>query len=318
MRVFRSSREVESERSSLDRTCSVALSDFSSLVGPYEFHEDDKVFCQLEQNGTVCRQEHWHGWVAKRKDGTEGYIGRNCAAKHFKGDKNFASERARVDREVRKTNLLERLSTGLSDTKLPLNLDRWQQKSREMNDRIKDIKSEFPDLVYKRLADAAKTGNSVVSVEIRYPEKDDNGREYSRWQLTTVGRLMGLNGLDEKRLLPINRAIQAAKKALSKAKVSSEVTPRQLQNWVNCIEGAQGVDALLGEVQRDLDAFLQPENTKLLCWLVRSENVQRDLVRTVLTWKENQRPTSARVESTWREWRGAISSANGGRDFRIP
>lgn len=98
----------------LDRDASIPLTEFAGLVARYVFQRAEWVLCQLDEKGSVCRQEHGRGWIARRRDGKEGFIGRNCAHDHFGADANFSSEARRIDRELRVDDLVDRIRSRQS------------------------------------------------------------------------------------------------------------------------------------------------------------------------------------------------------------
>ena len=316
---FRTQREVEASRPRLDRSCTLPLSEFGGLVGPYTFVEADWVLCQLEHKGSVCRQPHGHGWVAKRKDGAEVYIGSKCAHDHFGADTKFAAEASRVRRELRVDDLIARASVKLNDAAFRQRVASVAERQHQLREQVTQARDAWPQSLLGRLREMVKTGNRAVMIELRYAEYDrEKKREVVSWQPFALGSIASIEAVDATHLRQIGERVRAAISALDEAKPSGEVSEKALRAWVESLEGVDQCAAELDEISLALESFHRPENLKLLCWTVRSYNEQIEIVKAVLgVLPHDGRPTDEAARLTRNSWHTEIRASNAGRDFRV-
>jgi hypothetical protein len=155
-RRFHSRMDAEAARSPrLHADNPVPLEQFADLVGDYKFPRSEYVRCQLVDQEGRCHR--WHGWgyIAQLKDGTEGYIGHDCAEGHFKADPRFAAmfaaASARVDREITTDLLVARLSELLADVELPITLKAARRRQQRLSILRREHSKAFPDRWQPRL-----------------------------------------------------------------------------------------------------------------------------------------------------------------------
>lgn len=296
---FRTRRDVES-RERFDMTCGIALATFGSLIGPYVFHESEQVKCQLEKDGNVCGQVHWHGWVARRSDGAEGYIGRDCAAANFGADRTFASERSRVNRELRIDALLERLAGFLADPAFPSRLDEAVERHRAMRTEIGRVRDAWPEPVMSRLQGMGKTGNRNLVAEFQHIEVDEKKRTIRTWVPSVIGAIGGVDVFDPTKLREVGQQLSDAKKALSAATASRDLPERTLRQWTDAFGDVERCEAVLDEYQGALDAFLKPENLRGLCWAASNERIQEAAISAMVELTTGKRPADGVAYKTGR------------------
>jgi hypothetical protein len=318
-RDFRSPTEVEAARPKLDRACSVPLTEFASLVGHYYFKRDKWVRCQLEpKDGAVCRQEHGDGWIAKRKDGAEGYIGGDCAQRYFGADRAFATEAGRVRRELRIDDLIDRLNTKLSDRAFRLRAVSAMARNHLVRDEVTSAREAWPLSLLLRLHEMVKTGARAVDVEFRYVEREKDGTEHVQWQPVTIGSVVAAEGLDSIHMRRLAERLADVVRTLEEAQPSREHSERTLRKWQLTLEDLDQCEGELDEVVAALAAFYDPENLRLLCWLVQKDTDRRAIVRAIMEREGTSRLSDSAVQARLNAWAQEIRAVNQGREFRVP
>ncbi|MDA8347703.1 MAG: hypothetical protein M0038_02665 [Pseudomonadota bacterium] len=313
---FRSRGEVET-RGSFDPSCGITLAEFGGLVGAYVFPESERVKCQLVTNGSVCGQVHWHGWVARRKDGAEGYIGGDCAAQNFGADRTFTAERARVRRELRIDELVARLEGYLGDTALASRIEEAIGRHRALRSEIARIRDLWPKTIRRRLQDMAKTGNRRIVAEFQRIEVDEEGREHGEWIPSTNAVIAGVDVFDGERLRDIGGRLKASREARNAAQASRDLPERILRQWADEIGDINRCEADLDELHASLDAFLRPENLRAVCWASSNEQAQETAAAVTLELISGHAPTATQAHTARLQWASAIRAQNDGRQFRI-
>jgi hypothetical protein len=313
-KAFRSPTEVRLERPEFDEQCKIGLADFASLVGAYTFPEKDTVRCQILVDGSPCKQPHQNGWIAKRKDGAEGYIGRVCARRHFKADETFAREARRVELEIEIDNLVSRLRTMLGDPSLVDVLADARERIAALRVRLRTVREDVPKAIWKRLEDMLKTGNAVVTIEVRYVEKDERGKPKYSFIPDNLGYVSGLSALDSGFLSGRLELIEAAEQALQQARPNQDESRKDLRGWVEALERVPTTVVEIGEIEADLELFLRPENLRLLAYLSRVEVEREAIVTLISNLAGGEGGTSPHL--TLRAWDAEIRRARGDRDFR--
>jgi hypothetical protein len=316
---FRSPAEVETARPRLDRSCAIPLSEFSGLVGHYYFKREEWVECQIEPKpNSVCHQEHGDGWVARRKDGAEGFIGGDCAQKYFGADRTFATEASRVRRELRVEELIQGINARLNDPAFRQRAEAVVTRHRQVRDQVGSAREVWPQSLLQRLLDMVKTGRKTVDVEFRYVERDKEGKESSTWQAVTIGSIVGAEGLDVLHIRRLAERLADITRTLAEAAPAARDLPeRTLREWRRTLEDLDQCEGEIDEVVKALGIFQEPENLRLLCWLVRKDANRRAVVRAIME-RDGTLATDERVQSTLKAWAADIRATNQGRDFRVP
>ncbi len=313
---FRSRREVET-RDSFDSRCGIDLAEFGSLIGAYVFPESEQVKCQLVKNGSVCGQVHWHGWVARRKDGAEGYIGGDCAAKNFGADRTFTAERARVRRELRIDELVGRLAGYLADPALTSRIDEAIGRHRALRSEFARIRDLWPKAIRRRLQDMAKTGNRRIVAEFQRIEVDEKGQKRWDWIPTTLAVIAGVEVFDGQRIRDVGSRLKTSREARNEAQAAHDLPERTLRLWADALGDLDRCEAELDELQASLEAFLRPDNLRAVCWASNNEQAQETAAAVVLELVSGHAPTATQAHAARLQWASAIRAENGGRQFRI-
>lgn len=314
---FRTPREAEAGRPRLETSCSIPLEAFAGLIAKYSFAEVDWQRCQLEELGSICRQEHGRGWIAKRKDGKEGYIGRNCAHDHFGADLNFAAETSRINRELRVDALVSRLNALLNKPDLTQRLVAAIEWQDTLLEKIVQRRQLWPAQLLSRLQDMAKTGNREIRVEVCYVEYDkEKKRNVYTWQSVAVSAVSGLDGLDSLHARQIGLRLEKASEAKSSAVATQEQSEKSMRAWADALDDIGRCETELQAIESAYEAFAKPENLKWQWLLVRRQAEQIEIVQCVLELASGRPVADSTAAETRKVWEQEIRAANNGRDFR--
>ena len=81
VQLFTTSAEALTAHPRINRSAPLALRAFRAITGTYMFVAADRVTCQLDITGEggMCNEVHGRGWIMKRADGVECFIGGDCA-----------------------------------------------------------------------------------------------------------------------------------------------------------------------------------------------------------------------------------------------
>jgi hypothetical protein len=314
---FRNPREVEAARPRLDLECAISLSNFGGLVGKYAFQEADRVLCQLEEKGSVCRQVHGNGWIAKRKDGAEGYIGKDCAKRHFSADSNFATEASRVRREVQVDDLVRRLDARLTDQGTRERVSTAFASYRALSEEFSSYCQSWPRSLVKRMQEMGRSGDRAVRIQYLYAEKDEKGNVTREWVDDSLGTIAGIDIFQPAVLTPVRERLSTARTALSFAVASREQSAKQLRQWLAEIEAADGSATEIDALRAKAASFNEAANLKLLCWTIRNDDDQISIVHAVVERISGTSVSIATARETRKQWQHGIRARNAGRDFRV-
>lgn len=274
--------------------------------------------CQIEPKpNSVGHQEHGDGWVARRKDGAEGFIGGDCAQKYFGADRTFATEASRVRRELRVEELIRGINARLNDPAFRQRAEAVVTRHHQVRDRVGSAREVWPHSLLQRLLDMVKTGRRTVDVEFRYVERDKEGRESSTWQAVTLGSIVGAEGLDVLHMRRLAERLGNITRTLAEAAPARDLPERTLREWRRTLEDLDQCEGEIDEVVKALGTFQEPENLHLLCWLVRNDTDRRAVVRAIME-RDGAHATDGLVQATMKAWAADIRASNQGRDFRVP
>lgn len=322
---FRTPRDAELARPNLNRNVPLpkdVLIKAPIITGIYSYEPADWVICQLEISGNICRQEHGKGWIMRLPDGAEGYIGQHCAKEHFGAEHAFVKETARARKEVGRDALLARLRALLDD---PVRRERIVdafERQQALKTEISRIRDMLPFAVKDRLHSMTKTGNSSVSLDFEYLEKDEDHQgkviEVRKWQIDGIGAVRAPNALDALRIDALGERLRAALTTFDYADPSIDRSDKELRVWAECLEELDRCEAEIDEFIEELGKFMQPQNLSLLCWLCRIEQEQIAVTRISLQLTTKKSVTDGTARSTFNEWgRELVTSRNAIR-LRVP
>lgn len=323
---FTSRREAELGRPRLSADNPVCLEQFADLVGDYRFPKPEWIRCQLVDEKGRCKRLHGWGWVAQLADGTEGYIGHDCADDHFKADPRFAGKfanaAARVDREITTDLAVARLRRLIADPNIRVTLDTAMRRRNRLSGRLMRLRNLLPLVVFKKVVDRAKRGDTAIMVRILYVEIEIDEKTKRRREVVTSkqlrwGTLTNLEGLDDRPLLKIGRRLAEADTALVRAVAAVDQPVRSMQKWAAALEYVDRVATDLDKHEALIDGFSRPENLKLLWLLAEDRFDQLAVINAAIEITTQKRVTDEQAETARKAWSQEIKDAHGGREFQV-
>ena len=314
---FRSPQEVAQARPRLNREKTITREQFGNLVGPYTFAPADRVTCQREHDDQVCNQEHWHGWVIRRKDDIEVYVGVDCANEQFGADSRYVADKRRIDEEFAIDKLVDRVLEAASDPDFSRRLVAIQRRHGEVHQAATALRRQLPSAVFSALWYMRKTGTPSIHLEFDFPEIDERTNNVrSRWTKDRVGRISGLNCIDVTRIASIGQRLDLASWALSDARPDYDVPMAKLRTWAEALEDVEPCAREIEEYATTLEEFRRVENLRLLYLLVRERSDITAAVRFALEHGSGRQVTDAEVQAFAADWDRALLEPRSCRRFR--
>lgn len=326
-RRFTSRRDIELAFPKLDCDCALPLDQFNDLVGDYWLPKAEWVRCQLVDEHGQCNEPHGWGWLGELKEsGMVGFMGHDCADRHFRNDPRFAAlfaeAAARAERDIAKNALIKRLGERLSDPALGPTLDAAGRKWAALDDQINKIRRLLRPEILRRLMDRRKRANMEVSIRVLYieteiDEKTKKRRDLVRPQEVRWGILAGVESLDTRLLNRIGAKLGDARAALSQAIASDEQPDKAMKRWAAALEAVQPAVGELSEIESALVRFLRPENLKLL-WLLENDTfAQISAVNVALELSLRRRISDEQASAAHEGWVQEIRDAHQGLSFEV-
>lgn len=302
-------------RPNFDSTVSITTINFECLISPYQLGDD--VICQVEKKTGRCGHKHLFGWLGRIQGGKEGLIGGHCAKTYFKGDARFIIEQKRIKQEMAYLEAIERLGNYLNDPEaLASRIREMLTRFRQFKTAVRDLEKRLPPQIITFLKERAKTGHAQVEVELRYVEKDEEGKEKVSRHPQTIGVQQGL-GI----WLDMNHNVVSTKAreidAVSKAATPQRgISLRKLQGWLKVLDELPNVEVQVLDLHRQLQEFTSFRNLCLLIFLLRDESKQVQLAEFALITGRNFKNSKNEASELRKQLYKEIKLANQGRDFR--
>jgi hypothetical protein len=293
------------------------------ITDSYEYPERrDWVGCQLEIDGKICREPHGNGWFMMRRDGKEGYVGGDCAKRHFKADKEFAKAVARAGRDIRTGNLRTRLGSLVQDREaLRRKILEELERQQTLHVKVKALRQMLPYPALTQLHQMGKTGNRIVRVDLGYLEKDEDRDqkviEVMRWRPEVVGAVAAPHALDVGSIEAIGVRLRAGLAACMSADPNAEKADKELRRWADAIDDVDRCKADLVEATSALGSFAEPTNIGYLCWVCPKDEDQVEVARAVLRLAGSRDVTDSAAVRARNTWRKEIMIARKAQRFKV-
>lgn len=302
-------------RSAFSEDCAVTLENVQQLLA--EYHGPEWARCQVEHDGSRCNQEFQNGWLARRQDGKEGLIGRDCAEKYFNASETFRAERRRLTRDIRIESHFVVLSEILADKPgFAARLRNAAERLRVVSDAIKGLREALPREVVGTLDGMVKTRSATVFVEVQYIEMDENGEEKSSWRRRDIGNILGLTAWDGSLVRHAFEVPRLAARALNEVVVSRDQREGDLRTWREALEAFPACEGDAAKIERAAEEIQRSDSIALLCNLVSDHAKQRSIVRLLLRLRGEVTPKDYRVQNVLNEIHAQVRNRFGGRNFR--
>jgi hypothetical protein len=322
IRRFRSPDEAKSVRTDINDRAILPVSEFVDITGKCEFPRNHQVTCQLETETGVCDQEFGDGWVMRRSDGVEVFVGCVCAKRQFQKHIKFAQETVRARNDITVADLVTRLQDLLVDPRTKQRVQEAETRRIALLKQVEGVRFRMTHSVLERVRNLAKAVTSSIELEFEFFEKkeDRDGivHTVSKWVPTVVAILAGPNAPDPLRFNRITRAIQKAEKALEVVQASTAHSARTLRSWYASIMGIADSELALDGISNDLAAFTKAENLRSLVWLGRSFSERVGITGSILRFLGESTVTEDMARAAYGQWEREMRAANGDRNFRVP
>jgi hypothetical protein len=315
-------REAELAHPALDISAPMPKPDIH-ISDSYSYARVDWVNCQLEIDGNTCKEGHGTGWIMMRRDGVEGYIGGDCAKRHFKKDKAFARAVAKAGRDIRTTSLVVRLANLIQDREgLLRRIHDVFERQQKLRKKVGELRGVLPYAALDRIHQMSKTGDRNVRVDLGYLEKDEdrdrNVIDVIRWRSEVVGAITAPQALEVGIIESIGKRLGTTVAACNHAEAILERSDKELRGWVDAIEDVDRCDVNLRDAIAALESFVEPMNLSRLCWSWRKDEDQVKVARVVLRLagsRDVNDHAAARARDTWRD---EIMTTRKAVRFKVP
>lgn len=290
---------------------------------PYLFAVEDRVPCQLvtKQGGGMCNQVHGRGFIITRKDGKRGFIGRDCSLEHFGVDHAFVQAAATADKRVALQKAVDRLRCLLTDDSLRARLHDAFTRQQTLFQSVRSVRRELPNSLLDLLYNMAKANRNAVVVKFERRElienKEGKNVEVSKWDPTTIGTLSRPEALNLLAVEALADRFRLATATLDRAEASTDQPKNQLVEWARALDDIDIAARDLRTAEDALEAFLDVENLKLLCWLMHDARDQLKIARYVLKRQRGNEVSEQAARRPLEEWEREVRAPYQGRRFRV-
>lgn len=246
----------------------MTLNDFSKLIAQY--HLEEKVRCQIHSDKGYCRNPHNNGWLAKKKDGKEVLIGKDCAQAYFGANDQFVFERNRLNAEIKRKQLIERLGLLREDKTLADRIDSAKDKVIHARMLIDAFRNSMPSTMERYLLNMMKTSVQDVLIELKWEQVDEDGNKEVRWIKTPLGKVQTCNFLDKgvvKELIEGVNDIKSKFFEVINLDVNAQLGSKKLGALVTKVESFNSLERTIDVMVDDFHRFSEFHNLKLLCYI---------------------------------------------------
>lgn len=309
---------LKNQRPDFDPECVITIDNFAALISATLMREE--LTCQLDTpNGGRCNQPHHKGWLAKRKDGAECLIGGDCADKYFNANETFRAERHRMNHDLAVEAHLVALRELLKDSDaVQERVLQCRKRLSAYREALKELQEALPVQAVGQLRSFAKGGDRArVDVEVQYVvDIDEKGKEERRWETRGAGEIIGLSVWDISAVAELVRAIGAVDASRQEAVLDKRQRLQDLKRWREQLEQLPGCEQALERLDRTLEQFGSAANLSMLCFLVKNNDMQRQVVEVILK-RQGEQPAPMRVQDSLNRIHQHVRDQYGGNNFRL-
>lgn len=259
--------EIES-RPNFSPDDEMTLDDFSKLIAQY--HLEEKVRCQIHSDKGYCRNPHNNGWLAKKKDGKEVLIGKDCAQGYFGANERFVVEKKRLNAEIKRKQLIARLNCLREDTSLTDRIEAARNKVRNARKLIDAFRINMPSSIERHLLNMMKTSVQDALIELKWEKIDEDGNKEVRWIKKSLGKVQTCNFLDKSVIKGLIEEINNIKNKQSEIMildVDALLERKKLDALVTKVESFNLLESKIDGMVDDFKRFIELKNLRLLCYL---------------------------------------------------
>lgn len=309
---------LKNQRADFDPECSITIDNFGALISATGMRE--QLTCQLETpTSGRCNQPHHKGWLAKRKDGPECLIGGDCADKYFNANETFRAERHRMNHDIAVEGHLVALRELLKDrSAVQERVQQCRKRLSAYREALKELEQALPVQAVGQLRSFAKGGDRVrVDVEVQYVvDIDEEGNEERKWETRGAGEIIGLSVWDSSAVAELVRTIGAVDASRQAAVLDKHQRLQDLKLWREQLEQLPGCEQALERLDRTFEQFSSAANLSMICFLVKNNDMQRQVVEVILK-RNGEQPTPIRVQDSLNRIHQHVRDQYGGNNFRL-
>jgi hypothetical protein len=306
-------------RPEFDRECLVTMDNYGGIVGHYNLPVVEWVRCQLQRKRDPCNRLHGVGWVARTKPDAdarvrEAYIGDDCADKYFDAHGTFAQDIAKARREIEFDSLKARLRAAHANADTPSRLDALKVELQRLYDAADALVEALPKEVLRKLHNMAKTGRTVVPIQVRYDEPGEKPTDppVVKWQERSIGTVRGVAAISLEDLRALSTSVRQVRNA-SEDETPFDIWPvEKLREKVKIFDSVPAIENAIRSAAEAWLVFSDQANLDRCAFLATQEEEQRQVFRLA-------RGTAVRktiADEAWRAARKQISAEYRERPFR--
>jgi hypothetical protein len=261
----------------------MTLNDFSKLIAQY--HLEEKVRCQIHSDKGYCRNPHNNGWLAKKKDGKEVLIGKDCAQGYFGANDHFVFEKNRLTAEIKRKQLIERLTLLREDTSLTDRIDSARDKVLHARKLIDAFRNSMPSSIERHLLNMMKTSVQDVHIELKWEQIDEDGNKEVRWIKTPLGKVQTCTFLDKSVVKELIEEINDIKRRFLEIlsfDVNVQLGSKKLGALVTKVESFNLLESKIDGMVDDFNRFIEFQNLRLLCYLPSRDDERLSIAEYIL------------------------------------
>jgi hypothetical protein len=323
--TFRTPAEAKAARPNLDLAATMRAEEYGGLIEHNDFPEMQWVTCQLiNRFGNVCRKLHGFGYVVRRKDAVELFVGGDCFKSHLAeaGEslaKQFDSDIAELKRKTELADAQRRLAEKKADVAFAAHVAEVWRRASQLKE-LQDIERRaLGPRVLERLSKMAKAGTRFVPGETKHVEmrEDKNQQPYAVevWKPTSFGALAGLGALNPGPLERVIAELRTASTVLKSSTVLDGLEYRQLKKLLKTFEPIESIPQRLDAIEQELASFTTAANWRSVSWLARDEVDRERIIRHALE-ASGQPRSSSHIRALVAQWLAEIQRENRGRECR--
>jgi len=264
-----------------------------------------------------CNHLYNWGCVVGIKGGKKAMIGCDCANSKFDASEQFQLDRSRVRYAMDRDPLIKRLRFyGREMENMRQWLDVDTQRIRVFEDQLKAIGSCLPRSIKARCVDMEKNGNRNVTVELKYPEKDENGREHIDWVTVNAGVLQSSHLWVPGFFEAYRKRLYSARSALLECQHCNDGTDnRQLRKWLRELDDYKPLINELDNFEAALSKFCSLENMVMLYFMTRSQEFRANIARAHFL-NRNEIPSNDKCRALTEQIEALVTARTEGKEFR--
>lgn len=277
--LFGSFEEI-CKRKGFDDKCIISLNNFKGIVGQYNFKEP--VRCQAIYKACACGNLHNKGFVAVTKDGKEGVVGWCCGKKKFGAQSDFVVQAKRVERQLRRIQVVEQLDALLANGNFFETLKKERERLKMLEASIEKFKGSLPRKAFSALRNMAKTGETKVEIELLYKERDEAGGTI-KWVAQTVGRIHDTEFLLDTLIQKIYHALNDIKRNYEADLQTSDVKLKVLEQRLKVLRTLPVTSQAISDLEQRFTRFCDGKNLSLMMHMVRDHKDKATIAALALS-----------------------------------